>query len=75
MEKGLILRRDDVLAIIKVKESGRTAKRVIKPRLNKVFNSEDLKITIEPARGVLKKSSLLGNNTTIFKSRKKIDFI
>ena len=44
--------RDDGLTIIEVQESGRTAERVIKPRLNKVFNSEDLKITIEPATQV-----------------------
>ena len=42
----------DGLAIIKVKESGRTAERVIEPRLNEVFNSEDLKITIESATQV-----------------------
>ena len=33
-------------------KSGRTAERLIKPRLNKVFNEEGLKITIEPATQV-----------------------
>ena len=44
--------RDDGLAIIKLKEGGRTMERTIKPNLNKIFNSEDLKITIEPATQV-----------------------
>ena len=41
--------RDDGLALLKIKQGGRTAERIIKPRLDKVFNSEELKITVEPA--------------------------
>ena len=44
--------RDDGLAIIKLNNSGRTAERTLKPMLNKVFNSEGLRITIEPATQV-----------------------
>ena len=47
------LYRDDGLAIIKIQQSGRTAERTIKPRLNKVFNNEGLKITVEPASQVI----------------------
>ena len=46
------LYRDDGLAIIKINQSGRTAERTIKPKLNEVFNSEELKITVEPATQV-----------------------
>ena len=40
--------RDDGLAIIKIKGSCRIAEKGIKPKLTKVFKSEDLKITMEP---------------------------
>ena len=44
--------RDDGLALIELKNGGRTNERQIKPKLNQVFNEEDLKITIEPATQV-----------------------
>ena len=46
------LYRDDGLALIKINQSGRTAERVIKPKLNAVFNSEGLKITVDPVSQV-----------------------
>ena len=45
--------RDDVLAIIRLNQSGRTSERLIKPKLNAVFNSERLNITIDPASQVI----------------------
>ena len=44
--------RDDGLALLKIKQGGRTAERIIKPKLDKVFNSEELKITVERATQV-----------------------
>ena len=41
------LYRDDGLALIKINQGGRTAERQIKPILNKIFNSEGLKITVD----------------------------
>ena len=60
MDKGAIfekekvgLYRDDGLAIIKINQGGRTSERLIKPKLNAVFNEEDLKITVDPASQVI----------------------
>ena len=50
--KNVGLYRDDGLAIIKIKQSGRTAERSIKPKLNNLFNIEDLKITVDPVSQV-----------------------
>ena len=41
--------RDDSLALVKINQGGRTVERKIKPILNKIFNSEGLKITVDPA--------------------------
>ena len=44
--------RDDGLALVKINQGGRTSERAIKPKLNAIFNSENLKITVEPATQV-----------------------
>ena len=43
------LYRDDALPLIKLNQGGRETEKVIKPRLNAVFNNEGLKNTVEPA--------------------------
>ena len=52
MKERVGIYRDDGLALIELKNGGRTNERQIKPKLNQVFNEEDLKITIEPATQV-----------------------
>ena len=44
--------RDDGLAIIKINQGGRTSERKIKWKQNSTFNSENLKIAVEPATQV-----------------------
>ena len=41
--------RDDGLALIKLSEGGRITEKEIKPKLNALFNSEGLEITVDPA--------------------------
>ena len=52
-KKHVGLYRDDVLAIIRLNQSGRSSERLIKPKLNAVFNSERLNITVDPASQVI----------------------
>ena len=51
-KKSVGIYRDDGLAIIKINNSGRTAERIIKPKLINLFKCEKLKITVEPATQV-----------------------
>ena len=47
------LYRDDGFALIKLNKSGRTAERLIKPKLNAIFSGEGLRITVDPALQVI----------------------
>ena len=51
-KEKVVLYRDDGLALIKINQGGRTSERKIKPKLSAIFNSEDLRITVEPASQV-----------------------
>ena len=51
-KKDIGLYRDDGIELIKLNQSGRTSERVIKPKIIKLFKSELLDITVEPASQV-----------------------